>query len=339
MSTLQMPRIRRRNVVRVFNPMHKSDDVMVNGTFFHFDPRSVGQCICSNHQKDVGEDPTGVHELRDWPRTERGEVNNSGGPGSRVIAAEGSMTADKVAEYIVSPDCRGDKGFVILDGSPAEQEEQKRAAIEKWARYFLAQCEDEIARWEQHVGNMRAARPGDPPPRRTKRVIEAYEFRDEHLALMGRRAQFICDLCGWEAEDPVPDTAQSLGAHIARSHAGVANEGARAVAIQASNALNISPPPAAAPEPLASTPAGEAGVTTGGGEPETTDGEDFSASPGAALLLRAKTLGLNLSVADTKGLSHDDADVIADVQERLKVYKAGLVAAAARSAADKRARR
>jgi hypothetical protein len=47
-------------------------------------------------------------------------------------------------------------------------------------------------------------------------------------------------------------------------------------------------------------------------------------SAGKALIARARFAGVKLSVADVKGLTHDDPDVIKDVTERIDAGKAAL---------------
>lgn len=313
-SAIPMRRPRKRLVVPVFNPTHFADEVAVGGHFFSFEPMSVGRCNCAHHQKEAGEDPTGVHELTDWPRNEKGVIVDSGGRGTREVV----MTADQVADHIVSPDCRGDKGFVRLEGTEAEQEDQKRAAIEKWVKYHLADVEQEIATWEAHVSNLRAARPGDPPPRRPRRVVAAYQFRDNHLAMLGRRAKFVCDMCGWDGLEAIPpraDTAANLAEHRRVTHPGV---------VIGQAAVEAAPAPGKAEEDLGNAAGGS--IDGAGTAPEGTAVATSKDKEGAAVAARAKAMGVELSVADKKGLAHDDPDVIGDVKARIDVAKAAAAA-------------
>jgi hypothetical protein len=327
----RLPRQRRRAVIMVFNPTHFADDVPVAGHFFHFEPKSVGQCLCAHHQRAVGEDPTGVHEILDWPRTERGQLVTDGGLRAREVV----LSAEKVADIIVGPECRGAKGYVTLEGSPAEQEEQKAAAVQKWVTFHLADVEQTIAGWEAHVADLRQMRPGDPPPRRPRHVVAAYQFRDNHLEMIGRVAKYVCSLCGWdglEAIPPRPDTAESLAGHVRQAHPGVALP-------------EVAPEPA--PAPAANRPPTQAELDeertleSMGDDPNSqvlgnaaapagsTPVERKPDPEGEALTQRAKQLKMPLSVADLKGLQFGDPDVVKDVTARLEAFKKAAKKAAA----------
>lgn len=317
-ATVLPRRARKRPVIHVFNPTQFSDSVAVGGHFFSFAPRSVGECTCAHHQRDKGEDPTGVHELMEWPRTERGKLITAGGLGTREVV----MAADKVADHIVSPECRGGKEYIILEGTPDEQEDQKRAAIDRWNVRYLADAEQTIATWESHVASLKSMRPGDPPPRRPRHVVAAYQFSDNHVAMAGRKAKFVCDLCGWDgldAEPQMPDTGESLAWHRRRRHPGVAMSiNAEMVAAMVAD----DEPPAATTEDFGESTQGEL-AGSGAAKPGDAPAPPSAPDPeGDALVRRSKAHGMALGVADKKGLHHGDMDVIADVKKRLDEHVA-----------------
>lgn len=389
MSTQPIPRRRAETRVLVYNPGHLADDVPVMGHFYHFPPRGIGQCTCAHHQpsRPGGQpgDNQGVHAVYDWPRNEKNEMITSG---AREVVAD----AQRVADFIVSEECRGAKGFVILEGSAEEIAEMKRAADRNFVAFYLPQVEQVIANWEASVADYRKNRPGDAAPRQPKVVRNAYEFRDNFGDLLPvttvRRLPWICNICGNEAENEAALTAVCNRRHPAQTdYTNVAAVDVSPRVISSPRFQGVPRPPAPVVHPSAGPPEseealrerlgateeemrrdaamGEAGeddvdllpglaqglaedvseedlraegaITDqsprAAGGPRTPGGSTVPAGilagitraarikAGAEALANAEASKVNLSVADRKGLAHGDADVIADVVERIGAKK------------------
>jgi len=200
--------------VYVYNPSPFADDVQALGDFYHFPPRGVAQCVCAHHSPtrpggNLG-DNQGVHAKHDWPRDEKGKLLTSG---RKEVVAD----AQRVADFIVSEECRGGKGFVILQGTAEEIAEQKAHADATFVAFFLPQVEQTIANWEASVSDYRKNRPGDLAPRQPKVVRDAYHFRDNYAdvaaAILQRRKAWVCNVCGDER-----DSERELVATCSRRH-------------------------------------------------------------------------------------------------------------------------
>jgi hypothetical protein len=284
-------RIRREHRVLVFNPTDFSDEVEAGGNFYHFEPRAVGTCNCSHHNQPGQLDNVGVHAAYDYARDDKNRIIWN----QRAQIPTGD--AQTIADFICSPSHRGDKGYVVLEGTAQEQETAKSEAMAKWREYFIVQAERIIMDWEAFVASYALTRPGDPPPKQPKNVTHAYLWRRKNRQANEDRLPFICRSCS--ADFP---SKEVLDAHITEEHPAAA----------ATSALPIQVRPAA------EVPADELPVHEA---PRPAPGQGVAARlEGRAqeLEARATKAGVVLTVADRKGLAHADQEVLADILGRIR---------------------
>jgi hypothetical protein len=318
---------RTRQKFPVFNPSDWPDDVQAGGRMYHFAPLGV----------------TLIEDMLEWPRNEQGELLKHM---PRVIPERGD--AETIAELIVSGEVRGDKGFVILDGTPDTWEAQKALARETWVAQHERTVESAIASWEAKVASYNSQ--GLPLPSQSKAVVLAYAWRKRHRAGLTRNPELLCQVCSHYTL-----SREELAQHIREEHPQLAASvmGPAAAQVEREQAQSLVPPaapPAVSrgrgrqPAPIKTTAAAPV-------ESQETDEERLereameaenkapanveaalgnlaSAMPptkaekelvGRELAARAKTVGLELTVADKKGLTNGDGDVIEDVARRVTV--------------------
>lgn len=268
MTTTSTRRRNPRPSVEVFNPQPWCDDPMAFGQPFHFEPESTVE----------------IGDLYDWPRDD--QTNRLITTGHRDIV----MAAYDVAEFICSAECRGKRGFVILEGTPEERERQKAEAIQTWAEEEVGRVEEKIANWEAYVQRAVSAAPGMPAPRQPKDVTRAYAWRKKYLRAQDARSEFVCRFCGFETGDQ-----GRLQAHLVEEHPGAVPMLAPSVPAVPGPAIAVASPP----EPSAQDP-----------------GQEERIRLGAVLMDQVAQQGFPISVADRKGLEHGDPDVLSDVRAR-----------------------
>lgn len=348
MSTQPITRARRERRVPVFNPSHLAADVMAFGDFYHFDPMSIGTCGCVQHNvPDLNgrRDNIGCHNKYEHARNEKQHLLLEA---PMSVAGEGRCTADAVAEFIVSAESMGAKGFVILEGNAQDQEHQKRAAIEKYVAFHMTIVEETISSWEAQVASFRLARPGAAVPRQPRHVTEAYAFREKHMSAVedADRGLLICSLCGSRQ----PDQAK-LDGHVERSHPAAFIPSAAPSNVThmpaPRPALQAVPPPEEEPDPseeefsdgVGSVSAGplEDNVPNDLGDQarSTPQREETGVTTPAAMNKReqvayvrrisadAKAIGVELSVADEAGLEAKNPEVMRDILARIKAKREG----------------
>jgi hypothetical protein len=187
-------------------------------------------------------------------------------------------TAAEVAKAICGDGAMGPKGFVILQGSPEEQQRDMRKAMETYAAHRVKTCEEITRNWESMCAQITAD--GSPPPRRPRKVVMAYEDLERYQYGATPRGQYICQICGFDTNDEAKFNAHKHPGKIVPKVSGEA-------------------PAPAAP-----------GETKREGPPRDPEA-------GAALIDRAARAGVELSVADQKGLRYGDPQVIGDVRDRI----------------------
>jgi len=303
MSSSTVPRRRDRRV-NVYNPSHRNDVVQAFGSFYTFAPHAVGKCLCAPHNQPGREENVGIHSVLEFPKNEKLEPEFDK---PRKVGAEGDLTADRVAEFIVSDECRGAKHFVILEGTPAEIEELKRVADARYVGAYLEKVESSIASWENYVSKFRTENPSSVAPSMPKDVQEDYAFRARHREAMKKRKAHVCLICSLDTDDRAEYVK-----HYAEEHPN-------------------------APQP-----------TADGGAPPLVDYDDDDEGEGKSknrltpglgrkMLARAEAAGLALSVADVKGLKHDDFDVYQDIEVRMDEAKAAAKVAREKAIEEQRA--
>lgn len=295
MSSTTVARPRRSRRVLVYSPSHRRDVVQAFGAFYTFEPHGVGKCGCAEHNVNGMEDNEGCHAVLDYPRDEKNKLLIHS---PRKVGADGELTAERVADFIVSDACRGGSHFVILEGTQEEIAELKRVADAAYVSQYLEKAEAAIASWENYVSRFRTENPGLESPRMPKDVQEDYAFRRRHREAMKVRAAHVCKACSYET-----DVRRDYTDHVIEEHPN---------STEAAEIRNAETAPPAAVRVEASLPPGAT---------PPKDEKRIPAGDGKKLLARAETVGIELTVADRKGLVNDDFDVYEDVQARIEEGK------------------
>lgn len=333
------PRRRPRQKFPVFNPGDWPDDVQAGGRVYHFDPQGV----------------TPIEDMLEYDRdeetrrllTEKGTIIPQGGD------------AQTIADLIVSSDVRGDKGFIILEGPPETWDAQKRVARAVWVAQHERTVEASIASWEAACAGRVAS--GLPLAVQPKHVSLAYEWRRTNRVGLTRDYELVCQVCSHDAP-----TREALSLHIQEIHPRQAAQLQPPATVPIAEALPraaeeqrtaaprripvrkaSAPAPVEPEETLAETVEREA-MSAQDLAPAPVEGalgrlaaevkepsKDEKVAQGTELAERAQKVGVDLSVADRKGLKHGDIDVIEDVQTRV-TSKVSRDEIKARQAAEKK---
>jgi len=242
--------------VSVFNPRHERAYVYVLQQHYTFPPMGTVE----------------VRPVYEPPRDDETD---------KILPGPGKLTftAMEVAKVICSEENYGGDGFCIVDGTEDENKRMMAAAVAIWREKYTAIAESGIAQWEAFVADLARENPGFPPPRQPRDVQGYYKFRDLLRGGAGRK-QWLCRLCGFEA-----DRESDL-----KSHHGLTHEYSEF-------------------QPAVQTQAQAA-------EPARDDREKLKAR-GKLLVEKYEGAERELSVADRKGALAGDVDVIIDLELRL----------------------
>ncbi len=226
--------------------------------------------------------PQDVCEIFDHLQWPKDDDNRLVTTGRKEIAT----SAEDVAQLLCSDAHLGPVGFCILQGADDERLEQMGVARKIWVEQRSEAVAGIIEAWEQLVAS--ESRPGKVPRRTPPRVKRAYEDRERFAEIEEQRKEFVCASCGMDF-----DVAADFASHTALHHPGAA-----------------SLLPEAAPKEIEKPE--EPGLKR----------QNSKSKKGLAILQAAEDAGLELSVADKKGLKFGDRDVVKDVEERLDNHDA-----------------
>jgi len=229
-----------------------------------------------------------VYDILDYARNERQELLVNA---PKLVPGGGTLTAEYIAAWICQSDQSPHKRdhFVILNGTAAEKEDLKRQARARWEKVYVGEVQSRILQWERFISSRPA---GEPIPQQPREIILAYEWRRLHRQHLAERKQFVCRVCAYET-----DSWENVREHVGLEHEGVSVE--QAVANMKSPDL-----------------------------PDTAEAKAPEQSPaGLGLIEAADAIGLPLTVADRKGCTFGDEDVIADVRGRLRAHRSAEQAA------------
>jgi hypothetical protein len=189
-----------------------------------------------------------------------------------------------VASRICSPEFRGLKGFTTLVGDGYDEERMKEARG-VYRTFRLEKCRETQKAWHRICADA-TQEPGSVPPRQPEWVRRDLEFLWEEGTNVQDRKPFVCRLDSHEA-----DSRAEMERWIRRMYPGqpvdenIMETRNRATAIEEPKRIEIS----------------EAGME---------------------LIERAAHAGLELSIADRRGLRAGDAEILNDVGNRLTVRAA-----------------
>lgn len=300
-SPIEAPR-RRTQRIPVYNPADTPDEIEAGGRPYHFEPRGV----------------TYVEEQRAHVRDEKtNRILTDRAP----TQVEG-WDAVAVAEYIVSVECRGPKGFIILDGPPDTWEAQKQRARDKWVAFRKAECDALIQSHEANFARAQAA--GNPLPRPTSQIKLAYRDR---ARLEGEGEELVsCPKCneGFSSDALMHKHVHEIHPREARDLlAGSAEPAAVPVSAPAKaddedeREAREEQAAAVAAEKQAAPAKVEGSLRQVAQRMPPGSARKMLREEGAKLIQRAKAAGLDLRVGETKALENGDQDTIEDVMVRL----------------------
>jgi hypothetical protein len=307
------------NRILVYSPLHKAKDVMISGENYLFDAHGFPHCTCTHHNIPGRVDNIGIHAAYDFPRDETGKMDITVPLSRRKIAGEGALTAEAMADLCVGPGIMGPLGFIKLDPAWSVEDMRQRMAEAdaKEVDRYMQVCQDTIDGWEAHVVKALNDSPGKPAPPRPAKVREAYEYRAQHRGhTFSReiRKQYICDYCGAEY-----DRETERMEHVRDEHPGRA--------LPEATRAPVPPPPTKVEAPTEleeeeltkdeeeqpSMGSVEEGLPTVG----ETEPKALVPLNGAEVLAKAERGKVELSLADRKGLTGNDPEIIADVLGRI----------------------
>jgi hypothetical protein len=311
-------RTRREQKILVFNPSLYTDSVEAGGVTYHFEPGGYATCACAAHNVRGHEDNVGVHAGYDWPRDSKNKLVTDQ---PRKVAGGGEMTADACAELIVSPAVRGQKFFVIVEGSDLERRALEQEAKRKWADAYAEEVDIAITGWERELRELQLSQPGALPPRQPQRIQDAYKFRRAMQRNEVDRGAYVCTHCGADY-----DAEAAYTAHIVEDHPGVAAERGLKRPERVLEPLPVRVAKAnAAKRPQIGdeeVPAGEgAGAEMGAAEEGDSEDEDDETETGEALFARAKRTGVNMTGEDREALLANDPAIRTDVRKRIRAIR------------------
>jgi hypothetical protein len=254
----------------------------VAGLFYRFPPNSI---TVVNDRTEYPKDPKGMYHLIDRP----------------PVVSEG-WDAKNVVKHILDEIRLGGKGLYIVKGD-GRDEERRKLARGQWIQWRMSKAQAVQSNWVKKVEDARNT-PGASIPRPEDDVRREMNFIRDHASeiAVSDRKRYLCTLDGMDF-----DTSEECAEHIRQFFGHRLKE------------QNATPDRFIEDTEVDLEAARKAGAVARARQKSVTVSVNPSNDPqrGAAVLQKAKDMGVKLTKAENKGLSEGDLSVIETVEQAL----------------------